>query len=246
MLLKIFGDIHEPEQLLRRNLPPASAKPIGDVVPVIGASVQPDADPVRAEISRAIISVGVRIDQRRLFVRCGGLDQQCNDAVAMMDAAEDLTLGDTWWESDPTAAGFVGPPTMFKVAAADRMIIETEAVDSMDTYLQLFSADGLKGDHNDDYNGLNSRLDLDNSRVRPSECIESWGDYEGMVCDADGTEREATCQRVVSESDLTAATDGVLLCIGPQYSSGLATVRSSARSMARPHDRSIIGLSTYP
>ena len=142
----------------------------------------------------------------------------CDDAVAMMAAAEELTLGDTWWESDPTAAGFVGPPTMFKVAAADRMIIETEAVDSMDTYLQLFSADGLKGDHNDDYNGLNSRIDLDNSRVRPSECIESWGDYEGMVCDADGTEREATCQRVVSESDLTAASDGVLLCIGPQLS----------------------------
>ena len=44
-----------------------------------------------------------------------------------------------------------------------------------------------------------------------------WFDYEGMVCDADGTEWEATCQRVVSESNLTAAADGVLLCIGPQH-----------------------------
>ena len=37
------------------------------------------------------------------------------------------------------------------------------------------------------------------------------------MCDEDGTEWEATCQRVVSESNLTAAADGVLLCIGPQH-----------------------------
>ena len=52
--------------------------------------------------------------------------------------------------------------------------------------------------------------------VEKDSC-NGWFDYEGMVCDADGTEWEATCQRVVSESDLTAAADGVLLCIGPQH-----------------------------
>src|SRR3546814_8428394 len=57
-----------------------------------------DADPAGAEIGRAVITIGVHLDQRRLLVGAADLDQQRDLAVAVVivgEIGEFLALDDT-------------------------------------------------------------------------------------------------------------------------------------------------------
>ena len=59
--------IQQPRQLLRRNCAPAFGDPFADMVPIGIAKVEPDAHPAIAEISGAVISCIIAIDQHCLF-----------------------------------------------------------------------------------------------------------------------------------------------------------------------------------
>src|SRR3546814_4873353 len=66
----------QPGKAFRRDGQPALAQPVADRVPVGVAEVEADADPAVAEIGRAVITIGVHLDQRRLLVGAADLDQQ--------------------------------------------------------------------------------------------------------------------------------------------------------------------------
>src|SRR3546814_9040584 len=78
----------QPGKAFRRDGQPALAQPVADRVPVGVAEVEADADPAVAEIGRAVITIGVHLDQRRLLVGAADLDQQRDLAVAVVIVGE--------------------------------------------------------------------------------------------------------------------------------------------------------------
>ena len=159
----------------------------------------------------AAISYGPETCLSQASPTCGEALALMNGAIELDSSSMPLEVTRTW-----TAA------EVFKFApVGGMMVLETEALDGMQPFMQVFGADGLRKESSD-YNWLDLWFP---PRVR-YPCLEQSfdgypADYPGMVCDMDGTDLEATCERVLSSSDLTpgytptAAAPGELLCIGP-------------------------------
>ena len=126
----------------------------------------------------------------------------CDEALTLMANAVELDSGALPVEvTKSTSTGF---PHMFKFAPVPGLLLETEALDGIEPHLQVFTSDGLRAYSNGGWGELSFDFPPEYRYPCIEESFDGWhADFEGMVCDMDGTELEAMCTRVVSESDLT-------------------------------------------
>lgn len=139
----------------------------------------------------------------------------CDAAIALMNAA---TLLDSSSLPAEVTGSPLESPHMYKFAPLSGMplLVEIAALDGIEPHLQVFTAQGLRAESDGGMGGLSFEFPPQFRYACTEESYDGWApDYEGMVCDMDGTELEAECTRVVSDSDLTPSVEGPLLCVGP-------------------------------